>query len=199
MRMKKSIFFFTAISCIALFSCDPVKKITEVKAEEKTVEQKPLKKDTITWHTLEEAEKLNKKNPRKIFVDVYTSWCGWCKTMDATTFHDSLVTAYVNKNFYAVKFNAEGNDTINFNNQRFINPGTAAGKRATHQLAMAIGAKDGRIGYPTISYIDENNKVVFIQPGYLTADQFLLVLKYIKEEAYKTQTIDEYFNNPSNH
>lgn len=183
--MKKSGFFLVAFCCITLFAFTVKKTTGEEKAK-------------IKWYTIEEAEKLNKKNPKKICVDLYTSWCGWCKEMDKSTFSDPKVIEYVNKNFYAVKFNAEGNDTIHFNNQTFVNPGAATKTRATHQLAMAIGSNNGRIGYPTISYIDEKNQVISVVPGYLPADQFLLYLKFINEGAYKTQSIDEFMNNPSN-
>ncbi len=183
--MKKSAILLMAITCVVVFGFTLKRK----KGEEKV---------HIKWITIEEAEKLSKKNPKKIIVDVYTSWCGWCKEMDKSTFADPKVVDYVSKNFYAVKFNAEGNDTIHFNNQTFVNPGAATKTRGTHQLAMAIGSKEGRIGYPTISYLDESNKVISIVPGYLPADQFLMYLKYINEGAYKTQSIDEYFNNPSN-
>jgi thioredoxin-related protein len=57
----------------------------------------------IDWMTIEEAEQANKKEPRKIFVDVYTNWCGWCKKMDKTTFSDSLVQKYGKEKFYFVK------------------------------------------------------------------------------------------------
>ena len=183
--MKKSAVVLIAILFISLFAFTLSKKQGEAKS-------------AIKWLTIQEAEKLSKKNPKKIMVDVYTSWCGWCKEMDKTTFADPKVAEYVSKNFYAVKFNAETFDSIQFNNQKFINPGAATKTRATHQLAMAIGAQNGRIGYPTISYLDEQNKVAAIVPGYLPADQFLIYLKYINEDAYKTQTPDEYFNNPSN-
>src|SRR5690606_19582574 len=66
----------------------------------------------INWLTIEEVEKLTKEKPRKIFVDVYTDWCGWCKRMDATTFADAAVIDYVNENYYAVKLNAESGDNI---------------------------------------------------------------------------------------
>ena len=33
----------------------------------------------VNWLTWEEAQERNKKEPRKIFVDVYTQWCGWFK------------------------------------------------------------------------------------------------------------------------
>ena len=73
---------------------------------------KPEEKATIKWLTLEEAYKLNQKNPKKIFVDVYTNWCGWCKRMDRDTFQDAKVAEFVNENFYAVKLNAESQDKM---------------------------------------------------------------------------------------
>ena len=74
----------------------------------------------IKWITLQEAEKLNKQKPKKIMVDLFTSWCGWCKQLDATTFQDAKVIEYVNQNFYAVKFNAERPDTIVFNKDKSL-------------------------------------------------------------------------------
>jgi len=180
--MKKITFLLVALSTIAIFAFTTPKK----------AEGQPH----IKWLSIQEAEKLSQKNPKKIFVDVYTSWCGWCKEMDRTTFADPKVVEYVTKNFYAVKFDAEGKDSVVFNKQTFINPG--AGGRTTHQLAMAIGSQNGRMGYPTISYLDESKKVISVVPGYLPADQFLMYLKYINEGAYKTQSIDEFMNNPSN-
>ena len=33
----------------------------------------------IKWLSLEEAYAKTQTEPRKILVDVYTGWCGWCK------------------------------------------------------------------------------------------------------------------------
>ena len=41
-------------------------------------------------------------------MDIYTDWCGPCKLMDKNTFQNPDVAQYLNNNFYAVKFNAEG-------------------------------------------------------------------------------------------
>ena len=35
--------------------------------------------DKINWLTIEEVEILQQKNPRKVLMDVYTTWCGPCK------------------------------------------------------------------------------------------------------------------------
>ena len=40
----------------------------------------------IQWITWEQLAEKSKKEKRKVVVDVYTDWCGWCKRMDASTF-----------------------------------------------------------------------------------------------------------------
>src|SRR5215467_6428835 len=68
----------------------------------------------IKWLSITEAEKLMKKEPKKVIVDIYTDWCGWCKRLDATTYKDPAVVDYINKNYYAVKFNAESKEDITY-------------------------------------------------------------------------------------
>ena len=85
--------------------------------------------EKINWMTIEEAEAANKKEPRKLVIDVYTDWCGWCKKMDKDTFQNEKIAKYVNENYYAVKFNAEQKDSIVFLGQTF--KFVAQGKEAT--------------------------------------------------------------------
>jgi uncharacterized protein YyaL (SSP411 family) len=54
-----------------------------------------------------EALEAQKKEPKKIFMDVYANWCGPCKLLEKRTFSNEDLIAYVNENFYAVKFNGE--------------------------------------------------------------------------------------------
>jgi len=56
---------------------------------------------TVKWYTWEEAVKASEKEQRKIFVDVYTDWCGWCKEMDKTTFNASNIAKYLNDENFA--------------------------------------------------------------------------------------------------
>ena len=81
----------------------------------------------IKWVTFEEALALQKKKPKKIMMDVYTSWCGPCKMLDKNTFQNADVAKYVNDNYYAVKFNAEGNDVVKYKEVTYSNPGYKAG------------------------------------------------------------------------
>ena len=142
----------------------------------------------IKWISWEEAIKASEKQPKKIFVDVYTDWCGWCKQMDRTTFSDPKVVEVVNKNFYAVKFDAEGKNDIAYGNRtvKFI----ASGSRGVHELAYAL--LDGRMGYPSYVYLNEKQERITISPGYKPTEPFLKELSFIIGEHYKTTSFDEY-------
>ena len=77
----------------------------------------------INWISMDKALELQKKVPKNIIMDVYTEWCGPCKIMDKNTFQNPDVVQFINNNFYAIKFNAEGNEIINYKDRKFDNPG----------------------------------------------------------------------------
>ena len=68
----------------------------------------------INWISFSDALEAQKTVPKKIFMDVYANWCGPCKLLDKHTFSNKDLIAYVNQNFYAVKFNGEGIEEIFF-------------------------------------------------------------------------------------
>jgi thioredoxin-related protein len=139
--------------------------------------------EKIRWHTLEDAIELNSLEPRKFVVDVYTDWCGWCKRMDATTFSDATVAAYINEHFYPVKFNAEMKDSLTLGQRTYHF--VENGGRGYHEVAAIL--TKGRLSYPTIVYLDEELRHIGVEPGYKTAAQLTDKLIYYKEEQYKAQ------------
>jgi thioredoxin-related protein len=138
----------------------------------------------IKWMSFTEAIKENKAHPKKIFIDVYTSWCGWCKRMDASTYTDPDIIKYMNKNFYAVRLDAETTDTFHFNNHDFKKIGS------TNELASSL--LDGKMMYPTTVYLDEQVNRLSVAPGYLSAGDLKPVLMYFGENKYKTMKFDDY-------
>lgn len=142
----------------------------------------------INWLSFEQAVEKNKTEPKKMFIDVYTHWCGWCKRMDATTFKDSAVVNYMNKNFHAVKLNAETKDTIRFQGNDFV---YRAENRAND---IAVSLLNKRMSYPTTVYLDENVAILSPLPGYLTAEQIMPVLKFYGDNIYKTKSWQDYTN-----
>ncbi|MEM9887977.1 MAG: DUF255 domain-containing protein [Bacteroidota bacterium] len=155
----------------------------------RTIDSTPVE-ETIKWYTWEEAVELNKENPKKIVVDLYTDWCGWCKVMDKKTFSNAAVAAYINENFYPVKFNAEQKEDIQFNDHTF--KFIAQGRRGVHELAYTL--LDGRLGYPSIVYLNEKYERVTISPGFKDADKMMKELKFIAEEIYSEKSWEAYLN-----
>ena len=141
------------------------------------------KLEKIEWHSFQEAIELNKKNPKKIFIDVYTSWCGWCKRMDATTFTNQVIIKNMNKYFYAVKLDAEMKDTVLFNGTTFVNPNPST-PRSPHQLASSL--LNNQMSYPTTIYLDETFSMLSPYPGYLTPENIEPILIFFGENKYKT-------------
>jgi len=142
----------------------------------------------VKWYSLEEAMELNKKDQKKIFIDVYTDWCGWCKKMDAATFSNPTIAQILNTEYYAVKFNAETRDTITFGGKQFINEG--ANGRSPHQLAIAL--LQGRMSYPSVAYLNEQNQLLTAVPGYMTPEGIEPILRFFADDAYKNLSFEDY-------
>ena len=143
--------------------------------------------DKIKWMTMNEALEAQKESPKKIFMDVYTTWCGPCKLLDKNTLSHKDVIAFINKNYYAVKFNAEGNEEITFEDFTYTNPNyqpERKGRNATHFFADALRIP----GYPSLVFFEENGKLIQAVPGYKTPQELEIYLKMIANDDYKTLT-----------
>jgi len=68
----------------------------------------------VNWMTFDQALAAQREEPRPIMVDAYTDWCGPCKLLDKNTFQNNDVSAFINANYYPVKFNAEGTEEVNY-------------------------------------------------------------------------------------
>ena len=125
----------------------------------------------INWMSMEAALAKQKEVPKKIMVDMYTTWCGPCRMLDKNTFSNKKLAAYVNANYYAVKFNAEGNAVVNFNGQKLNNPNydpaKARRRNSQHQLAQFFGIRS----YPTIMFLGEKGEFLAPISGYRTPGQ----------------------------
>lgn len=148
--------------------------------------------DGIRWMSLEEAEEAQKKEPKKILLDLYTDWCGWCKKMDASTFSDPFIVNYINKNFYAVKLNGEGKEAITFKGKEYVN--ASINNRNTQQLAWELGSVNNRLGYPTIVFLDEDMNKLSTYPGYKDVEAMVSLAKYFGENIYKSKTWQDYIS-----
>jgi thioredoxin-related protein len=158
---------------------------------------KPLTTKTtnkINWVTIEEAIELQKTAPKKIIMDVYTNWCGPCKMLDKNTFQNEDVANYVNEHFYAVKFNAEGNDQVTYKDKTYGNPdydATKANRRnSSHEFSRFLKVR----AYPTMVFFDEEANFITPVTGYLKPQQLELYLKMFQSDKHKEMETQEQFN-----
>lgn len=137
--------------------------------------------EKVQWMSFEEAVKRSKIEKRKIFIDVYTDWCGWCKVMDKNTFSEPEVARLLNEKFYAVKFNAEQREDVVFNGVtfRFVE----SGRSGYHELAAAL--LNNKLSYPTVVFLDEEFAMITPLPGYRKPEEFHPMAQFIGEGHYK--------------
>ena len=144
-----------------------------------------LQAQEINWLSWNEAVALSQSadNPKKMFIDVYTDWCGWCKRMDKDTFQNADVARYMVENFYMVKLDGEGKEPIEFRGKTYKY--VPSGRRGYHELAAAL--LKGRLSYPTVVFMDEDLNLLAPVAGYQKPDPFLNVARFFGDDIYKEQ------------
>lgn len=142
----------------------------------------------INWVDIEEVQKLAKQQPKKILIDAYTDWCGWCKRMDKNTFENPVIAKYINDNFYAVKLNAETKETLSFKGKNY--DFVKGGRRGHNTLAKEL--LKGRMSYPTISFLDENLNLINAFPGYKSPQNFDALMNYINKNEFDKMGFTQY-------
>lgn len=116
---------------------------------------------TLFDGSFEEAIKLAKKENKAVFIDGYTSWCGWCKELDKRTFSDDAVAEYMNAHFINMKIDMESTEG-------------------------AVLAQKYRVrGYPSLLFIDHNKEVAHRIDGFVDAASMLNEAKVAQERFEK--------------
>jgi len=86
---------------------------------------------------------------RYIFVDAYTSWCGPCKELKATTFIDKAAASYFNSHFVNFSIDVEKGEGV--------------------ALAESWGVQS----YPTLYIFDPQGKPIAMNEGFLDAQALI--------------------------
>ena len=137
-------------------------------------------KPKLQWKKMAEGVTLAAKTNKKVLIDIYTDWCGWCKKMDAEVYSNQKVIKYLDETFVVIKMNAESQ-----------NVHEVYGKKMTEaQLAEAFGVR----GYPSTVFLKADGETITLVPGYITADKLLQVLKFIGEDHYQEMSFKDYLS-----
>lgn len=187
--MKKIYALVICITVLYLWSNAAGNSITTVDTIHAKNSSPKIYADTgIKWMTLEQALEAQKKNPKKIFMNIYASWCRWCKAEDSVVFHNTEIADYINRNFYPVKFNAETKSTVMFKGKpfNFIKDENYF----VNELAPYL--LNGRMSYPGIVIFDESANVVNVRNGYMEPVYLELVINYYGSNSYKQMKLEDF-------
>ena len=79
--------------------------------------------------------------------------------MHKEVFTDREIVKLINENYYAVHFDAESADTINFDGQIFINRERSGRRKGFHEIARILGGRDGRFTVPVTIILEDDFSV----------------------------------------
>lgn len=143
---------------------------------------------SIQWLTFEEAMARSETEPRKFFISVYTDWCSWCKHMESTTYNEPSIADYVNENYYPVRLDAEEKASIEFKDK--VYDFVKDGKRGHHELAVEM--MRGRWSFPTMVFLDEEQKMIQPVNGFKAPEEFEAIITYFAKNFYKKMPWSKY-------
>lgn len=145
--MKKIFVGILAVGMLGFaFTTTSVNEKDEVKTE-KTTTVEGVEFFHGTW---EEALAKSEKENKLIFLDAYTTWCGWCKKLDANTLSDKMVGEFFNENFINVHMDMEK---------------TPESKKLAAKLQIR--------GYPALFFINGKEEVKHLVAGYVVPEKLI--------------------------
>jgi thioredoxin-related protein len=136
----------------------------------------------LNWTNYTEGVRQASAANKKILVDVYTDWCGWCKKMEKDTYSDEDIKSYLTENYILVRLNAESDAKETVRNEEMTQADIAKAYRVT--------------GYPTTVFLSSDCQPITYVSGYMKPAEFMPVLKYIAEDYYKRMSYQEYLRSP---
>jgi thioredoxin-related protein len=161
MKMSKTAYLFLFLACLAL--APPI-----------TFAQTPAIR-------FEQLDSMQRSDKRHVVVFLHTSWCRYCSIMENTTFKNKEVLNLLHQNFYFVSLDIETKNDIFFRGYNFKYQPTGI-NLGVHELAKELGTINGALAYPAICILNDENEIIFQREGYISAKEFLPILKLLNEK-----------------
>src|SRR6266849_719012 len=76
-------------------------------------------KPELKWKAFDNGFLEAQKGKKKVMLDVYTDWCGWCKKLDRDVYGDEQVSRYLNDKYVVVKLNAEDTSIVSYKDKKY--------------------------------------------------------------------------------
>ena len=138
----------------------------------------PATAGKLEWLTFDAAKERAAKEHKHVIVDIYTSWCGWCKVMERQTYGDPEVSAYLAQNFVLAKVNGESPTTLHWQGREI----------SERQFARVVGVT----GYPATYFLKPDAELLGGVAGYIKKPDFMIYARYISTRWYEKGKIQDY-------
>ena len=122
--------------------------------------------ESLQWNSYKEGFELGKQQEKDIFIYFHADWCVFCKKMEKETYTDQDVAEYLKQNFVLIKVDTQ----------------------KEKKLSAAYFVR----GLPMSWFLGPNGERITALPGYVPPGQFLIVLKFIKTEAYREMSFKDF-------
>ena len=110
---------------------------------------------------------------------MYASWCPWCAKLQSEVYTRADIQEYLSEYFEIARLNIEeAGDAIHFKGFTLNSA----------ELAAGLGAE----ATPTTVFLTPNGDYITRVPGFVEADEFARVLKYIGSGAYREESYKAY-------
>ncbi len=135
-------------------------------------------KEEINWLTFEELEVALAKEPKKVIIHFYADWCVYCKKMEQSAYSKPDIIETLNAEYYAIKFNVESTDEIEFGGERFINANVGKKRNPYHQIPEYLAGREGKaLELPATVILDEDFNIIERYYWYLSPKEVRKILK----------------------
>ncbi len=142
-------------------------------------------KSSIKWYNFNSGIEKAKSQKKHILIDLYASWCTWCKVMDKETFEDKEVGKILKKDYIAIRINMESRDMIKYKKNNL----------SPNEFSRLFGVQ----GLPTVIFMDIDGEFIDKAAGYIKPKVFSAMLSYIKDGCYKKKiTFRDYMEGKTN-
>lgn len=142
------------------------------------VPQAQAQNEAITWYSMQEAQKLAKKNDKKVLAYAEAEWCVYCKKMDKEVFTQKAVIDSLNAYYYPVKIDVDSEEKIIFNEEEMTE----------QQFAQSYQVR----ATPTTFFVDKSGKILGEQPGFFPAGAYSKLLAFVGSGAFQKMNFKLY-------
>src|SRR6185295_13165570 len=174
--MRKHLALFATLSLLA---ASGPSRAAAMPAETKAGEA-PKVGEKLEWLAFDAATARAKDQKKHVIVDIYTTWCGWCRIMEQQTYGDPEVAAYLRDNFVLAKVNGESSAKLKWR-----------GKELTEkQFARTVGVT----GYPATYFLKPDAELLGGMGGFLRPTEFMVYARFVGSRWYEKGKFNDYID-----